>query len=123
MFAANISMSAANIPACLPANIPACLPLIHQHVSRQYQQAEVLEADRSITDVYTIHSETTTGVVNDVAAIGAAVQAARVGGGGGNGGAVRDICFTVDAMSSFGAYDCNLPELGVDFMVTSARDT
>jgi 2-aminoethylphosphonate-pyruvate transaminase len=92
-------------------------------VLRRRAQAEVLDADQSITDVYTIHSETTTGVVNDVAAIGAAVQAARARGGGGNGGAARDICFTVDAMSSFGAYDCNLPELGVDFLVTSARDT
>lgn len=53
-------------------------------------------------------------MINDVAAIGAAITAAR-------GDGARDICYTIDAMSSFGAYDVNLPEVGVDFLVTSAN--
>lgn len=78
------------------------------------QVAEILENDPSITDVYTIHSETTTGMVNDIEAIGKVVQDARAKGR-------RDISYTVDAMSSFGCYDVDLPAFGIDFLVTSAN--
>lgn len=78
------------------------------------QVAQALKNDPSITDVYTIHSETTTGIVNDIEAIGKVIEEARAGGD-------RDICYTVDAMSSFGCYDCDVPAFGIDFLVTSAN--
>ena len=34
------------------------------------QLAELLAADPAITDVITVHSETTTGIINDIDAIG-----------------------------------------------------
>lgn len=74
---------------------------------------QVLAADPTITDVLCIHSETTTGVVNDIAAVGQAIQTVRDGG--------RDIAYTVDAMSSFGAYEVDVAELGIDFIVSSAN--
>lgn len=77
------------------------------------QVGEVLAADPTITDVLCIHSETTTGVVNDIAAVGQAIQTVRDGG--------RDIAYTVDAMSSFGAYEVDVAELGIDFIVSSAN--
>jgi 2-aminoethylphosphonate-pyruvate transaminase len=67
-----------------------------------------LEADPAITHVAVVHSETTTGLVNPVAEIGAVVKAA---------GKV----FIVDAMSSFGGIPLDVPGAGIDFLVSSAN--
>lgn len=55
-----------------------------------------------------VHSETTSGLLNDIAAVAKVVKA-------------HGLLFVVDAMSSFGGVDINVPELGIDFIVSSAN--
>lgn len=67
-----------------------------------------LEAHPEITHVSMVHNETTTGLLNDTAAVAAVVKAAgRI--------------MIVDAMSSFGAVDVNMPKLGIDVLISSAN--
>lgn len=70
--------------------------------------AEALEADPSIHTVGIIHCETTTGLLNDIESVGAAVRAAGRR-------------YIVDAMSSFGAYPIDLDGIGVDALISSAN--
>jgi 2-aminoethylphosphonate-pyruvate transaminase len=58
--------------------------------------------------VAVVHSETTTGVVNPVEAIGAEVKA-------------RGAVLIVDAMSSFGGIPLDVPAAGIDFLISSAN--
>ena len=67
-----------------------------------------LKVNPDVTMVAMVHSETTTGILNDIAAVGAVVKAAGK-------------TFIVDAMSSFGGVDINVPEIGIDFLVSSAN--
>ena len=70
--------------------------------------AKLLTEDPSITHVAMVHSETTTGVLNDIEAVGRVVKAAGR-------------TFIVDAMSSFGGVDIPVADWGVDFLVSSAN--
>ena len=70
--------------------------------------AERLAASDGITHVAMIHCETTTGIVNPIEEIGAAVKQA---------GAV----YIVDAMSSFGAIPVDLAAAQIDFLISSAN--
>lgn len=70
--------------------------------------AEYLEADPSITHVAMVHSETTSGLLNDIEAVGKVVKEA---------GKV----FIVDAMSSFAGVDIPMQDWGIDFLVSSAN--
>ncbi|MBA3531740.1 MAG: 2-aminoethylphosphonate--pyruvate transaminase [Ardenticatenales bacterium] len=67
-----------------------------------------LTADRAVTHVAVVHCETTTGIINPIAEIGALAK--RFG---------RH--YFVDAMSSFGAVPLNLAECGIDYLVSSAN--
>jgi 2-aminoethylphosphonate-pyruvate transaminase len=69
---------------------------------------ELLAHDESITHVAAVHCETTTGIINPIAEIGAI--AGR-----------HNRILIVDAMSSFGAYPIELAEWGIDFLVSSAN--
>lgn len=69
---------------------------------------EYLNAHPEITFVSMVHSETTSGLLNDIASVAKVVKA-------------RGLTFIVDAMSSFGGVDINVPELGIDFIVSSAN--
>lgn len=70
--------------------------------------AEKLEQDPSITHVSMVHSETTSGILNDIASVAkVAKKAGKI--------------FIVDAMSSFGGVDIDLEELGIDFLISSAN--
>lgn len=69
---------------------------------------EFLAANPDVTIVAMVHSETTTGILNDIAAVGSVVKAAGK-------------TFVVDAMSSFGGVDINVPEIGIDFLISSAN--
>lgn len=70
--------------------------------------AEILKKDPSITHVSMIHSETTSGLLNDIEAVGKVVkESGRT--------------FIVDAMSSFGGVDIPVKEWGIDFIVSSAN--
>ncbi|MHC1768739.1 MAG: 2-aminoethylphosphonate--pyruvate transaminase [Verrucomicrobiia bacterium] len=76
----------------------------------QVPDAEVLDRalkkDGKITHVAVVHCETTTGILNPVAQLGATARGA---------GKV----FIVDAMSSFGCLPIDFDRDGVDFLVTS----
>lgn len=70
--------------------------------------AMALAADPALTHVAVVHCETTTGLLNPVAAIGRVVaQAGKV--------------YLVDAMSSFGAIPVALADAQIDYLVSSAN--
>ncbi|MBN2231447.1 MAG: 2-aminoethylphosphonate--pyruvate transaminase [Deltaproteobacteria bacterium] len=70
--------------------------------------ARKLADDTGITHVAVVHCETTTGMLNPVAEIGAAVKAAGR-------------TYIVDAMSSFGGIPMDAAVIGADFLVSSAN--
>jgi 2-aminoethylphosphonate-pyruvate transaminase len=67
-----------------------------------------LAKDAAITHVAMVHSETTTGLVNPIEAVGRVVRAAKR-------------IFIVDAMSSFGAIPIDVDKHGIDYIVSSAN--
>lgn len=68
----------------------------------------LLENDPDITHVAMVHSETTTGILNDIASVCAVVkEAGRT--------------MIVDAMSSFAGVEIPVKELGIDFIISSAN--
>lgn len=69
---------------------------------------EILELHPEITHVSMVHSETTSGILNDIASVAKVVKKAGK-------------TFIVDAMSSFGGVDIPVGELGIDFIVSSAN--
>lgn len=70
--------------------------------------AEILAADPEITHVSMVHSETTSGILNDIESVGRVAKAA---------GKV----FIVDAMSSFGGVEIPVADWGIDFIISSAN--
>ena len=64
--------------------------------------------DPSITHVAMVHSETTSGILNDIQSVGKVVRDAGK-------------TFIVDAMSSFGGVDIPVADWGIDFLVSSAN--
>ena len=68
----------------------------------------LLEENPDITHVSMVHSETTSGILNDIAAVAGVVKKAGK-------------TFIVDAMSSFGGVDIPVGELGIDFLISSAN--
>ncbi len=67
-----------------------------------------LANDSAITHVVCVHSETTTGMLNPLAAIAHRVKQ-------------HGKIFLVDSMSAFGGIPLDLAELGIDFLVSSAN--
>jgi 2-aminoethylphosphonate-pyruvate transaminase len=70
--------------------------------------AAALEEDRSISHVWMIHCETTSGIINPIAETGREVQS-------------RGRVFMVDAMSSFGALPLDMQRDNIDVMVSSSN--
>jgi len=70
--------------------------------------ADRLASTPGVTHVAAVHCETTTGIVNPVEAIGAAVASAGA-------------AYIVDAMSSFGAIPVDLAAARIDFLISSAN--
>ena len=70
--------------------------------------ASALASDAAITHVAMVHSETTTGLINPIEAVGRVVREARRS-------------FIVDAMSSFGAIPIDLERCAIDYIVSSAN--
>jgi 2-aminoethylphosphonate-pyruvate transaminase len=68
----------------------------------------MLTEDQAITNVATVHCETTTGIINPIEEIGRAVKQ-------------HEKAYFVDSMSAFGAVAFNLEHCGIDFMVSSAN--
>ena len=70
--------------------------------------AEILDEDPAITHVAMVHSETTSGLLNDIQSVGNVVKE-------------RGKTFIVDAMSSFGGVDIPVKDWGIDFIISSAN--
>ena len=70
--------------------------------------ANVLDKDPSITHVAMVHSETTSGILNDIESAAQIVKS-------------KEKVFIVDAMSSFGGVDIEVGKLGIDFLISSAN--
>lgn len=68
----------------------------------------MLSADPSITAFAVVHCETTTGLMNDIKALGEIAQKHKVQ-------------FIVDAMSSFGGIEIDMKACGIDYLVSSAN--
>ena len=91
----------------------ARVPYIHyaesyDRIPNAAHVAELLAADPSITHVAMVHSETTSGILNDVEAVGEVVKSAGR-------------TFIVDAMSSFAGVDIPVADWGIDFLISSAN--
>ncbi|HJA44948.1 MAG TPA: aminotransferase class V-fold PLP-dependent enzyme, partial [Candidatus Phascolarctobacterium stercoravium] len=80
----------------------------YEHVPDPAIVEDVLKSDGNITHISMVHSETTSGLLNDIAAIGELAKK-------------YNKKFIVDAMSSFGGVDINVPELGITYLVSSAN--
>jgi len=80
-----------------------------ENVKPDLQQIDaLLGAEGDIAMLVVVHCETTTGIVNPIAEIGALAKKAGVD-------------YFVDAMSSFGAIPLNLARCHIDYLVSSAN--
>ena len=70
--------------------------------------ADILKEDPEITHVSMVHSETTSGILNDIESVGKVAKAA---------GKV----YIVDAMSSFAGVEIPVADWGIDFIISSAN--
>jgi len=68
----------------------------------------LLARDKAITHVAAVHCETTTGILNDIEAIGRVVKK-------------HGRTYVVDAMSSFGALPIDFAACGIDYLISSAN--
>lgn len=68
----------------------------------------ILEEDQAITHMVMVHCETTTGILNPLEMIS---KVAKEYGK----------TLIIDAMSSFGGVEINVPELGIDYLISSAN--
>lgn len=68
----------------------------------------ILKKDPGITHVAMVHSETTSGILNDIKAVAKVVKR-------------HGRTLIVDAMSSFGGVDIEVGTLGIDFLISSAN--
>jgi len=73
---------------------------------------ELLLTDSEITHVAVVHSETSTGMINDIAAVAKLVKNPSVG---------QARTYIVDAMSSFGCIPMTLKDSAVDHLISSAN--
>lgn len=69
---------------------------------------QMLKEDPAITHVGMIHCETTSGILNDIEAVGKVVKE-------------EDRTFIVDGMSSFGGVEIDVKGIGIDFIISSAN--
>lgn len=70
--------------------------------------AEIIDQNPDITHISMVHSETTSGILNDIAAIANVAKS-------------KNKIFIVDAMSSFGGVDIPVEQLDIDFIISSAN--
>lgn len=80
----------------------------YDQIPSEEEVKDILEKDPAITHVAMVHSETTSGILNDIASVTKVVKDAGK-------------TMIVDAMSSFGGVDIPVGELGIDFIISSAN--
>lgn len=81
---------------------------VYYKVPDAQKVAEILEANPEITHVAMVHSETTSGILNDIESVARVVSA-------------KNKTMIVDGMSSFGGVDIPMGEWDIDFLVSSAN--
>lgn len=69
---------------------------------------DILEENQGITHIVMVHCETTTGILNPIEMIS-------------NLSEEYGKTLIIDAMSSFGGIEINVPELGIDYLISSAN--
>lgn len=69
---------------------------------------DILEKDREITHMIMVHCETTTGILNPIDMVA-------------NLSKEYGKTLIIDAMSSFGGMEINVPSLGIDYLISSAN--
>lgn len=72
------------------------------------EEAEKIITENNITHLAMAHCETTTGILNDIQAIGEVCKK-------------HNVTFITDAMSSFGGIDIPVEAYGIDFLISSAN--
>ena len=86
--------------------------MIHHEVYYKVPDAQkiaaILDENPDITHVSMVHSETTSGILNDIESVSKVVKE-------------RGRTMIVDAMSSFGGVDIPVGDWGIDFIVSSAN--
>ena len=80
----------------------------YRKVPRAAVVEKILREDPAITHAAMVHSETTSGILNDIEAIASVVKK-------------HNKILIVDAMSSFGGVDIGVGQLGIDFLISSAN--
>ncbi|WP_087974876.1 2-aminoethylphosphonate--pyruvate transaminase [Oceanobacillus rekensis] len=68
----------------------------------------ILKEDSDITHIVMVHCETTTGILNPIEMVSKLSKE-------------FEKTYIVDAMSSFGGMEINVPELGIDYLISSAN--
>lgn len=97
------------VEICRHARVPhAVYAEPYNEIPQVEKVAAALDADPAITHVMMVHSETTSGLLNDVAAVGALCHE-------------RGLTFMVDAMSSFACVDMPVEDWHIDVLVSSAN--
>eukprot|EP01016_Furgasonia_blochmanni_P033566 TRINITY_DN3517_c0_g1_i3.p1 TRINITY_DN3517_c0_g1~~TRINITY_DN3517_c0_g1_i3.p1 ORF type:complete len:441 (+),score=112.42 TRINITY_DN3517_c0_g1_i3:107-1429(+) len=69
-----------------------------------------IKAEKDVTHLAMIHSETTSGLLNPITDVGRAIKDVN-----------PKIDYIVDAMSSYGAYDINVKDSKIDYIVASSN--
>ena len=86
--------------------------VIYKEANNKQPQAEViqdmLKKDPMITHIAMVHSETTSGILNNIEVVGNVAKS-------------EGKTFIVDAMSSFGGVDIPMKEWNIDFLISSAN--
>ena len=85
--------------------------IYHEHYDKvpdAAKVAEILDSDPDITHVSMVHSETTSGILNDIESVSKVVK-------------THGRTMIVDAMSSFGGVDIPVADWGIDFIISSAN--
>lgn len=69
---------------------------------------DILKDDADITHIVMVHCETTTGILNPIEMVSKLAKE-------------FEKTIILDAMSSFGGMEINIPELGIDYLISSAN--
>lgn len=85
--------------------------IYHEHYNRvpdADQVEKILQENPDITHIAMVHSETTSGILNDIESVGKVAKK-------------YNKVFIVDAMSSFGGVDIPVKDWSIDFIISSAN--
>ncbi len=109
LIAANGAYGKRMVDICRHANIPFIIYEERNDCCPDPEKIkELMLQNPDVTHVSMVHSETTSGILNDIEAVGRVVKKAGK-------------TFIVDAMSSFAGVDIPIKDWGIDFLISSAN--